>query len=145
MRSLSRLILLISCTLFLGTVGAVPVSAEEGRLGIELNKLEETDAGACRAMFLFRNGTTFSLSGFEMSLAVINSDGIIDRLLTLDAAPLPKARTTLKLFEIPERSCDGMSEMIMHDITTCTPQNGTEIDCYDVIELGSRSAVALTK
>ena len=37
-----------------------------------------------------------------MSLAIFDASGVIDRLLSIDAAPLPAARTTLKLFEIPD-------------------------------------------
>ncbi len=69
-----------------------------GQLVVELNKVEASDTGGCSAFFLFRNGTDNSFEGFEMSLAILDTNGVIDRLLSTDAAPLPVARTTLKLF-----------------------------------------------
>ncbi|CAN0590510.1 unnamed protein product, partial [Ectocarpus sp. 12 AP-2014] len=72
-----------------------------GDMTVELNKFEDIETGGCRAFFLFRNETGQSFDGFEMSLAILDGDGVIDRLLAIDAAPLPIARTTLKLFEIP--------------------------------------------
>jgi len=72
-----------------------PVRAQDGKLTVELNKFEASDTGGCRAFFLFRNETGNAFEGFEMSLAILDSDGVIDRLLNIDAAPLPVARTTL--------------------------------------------------
>lgn len=124
---------------------AFPVYAESGKLAVELNKVESIEGGGCRAFFLFRNGTENSFEGFEMSLAILDGSGVIDRLLSIDAAPLPLSRTTLKLFEIPEISCTDISEILLHEMTSCKPQNAEEIDCFPILELGSRAAPALVK
>ncbi len=124
---------------------APPVAAESGRLLVELNKFEEIDSGGCRAFFLFRNQTDNSFAGFEMSLAILDTNGVIDRLLAIDAAPLPVARTTLKLFEIPETSCAGISEILLHEITSCQPQNADEMDCFPILDLNSKTNAALVK
>jgi len=124
---------------------ALPAIAESGRLLVELNKFEEIDTGGCRAFFLFRNQTEKSFAGFEMSLAILDTNGIIDRLLAIDAAPLPVARTTLKLFEIPETTCAGISEILLHELTSCQPQNEDEMDCFPILDLNSRTSAALVK
>ncbi|MBY6067867.1 hypothetical protein KUW17_14010 [Leisingera aquaemixtae] len=120
-------------------------AAETGPLRVELNKAEEIEGGGCRAFFLFRNQTGKSFEGFEMSLAILDSQGVIDRLLSIDAAPLPVQRTTLKLFEIPEIACSNISEILLHDITSCQPQNEEQMDCFPILELGSRAAAQLVK
>lgn len=135
--------LAVLATLFVATSG--PASAEEGRLLVELNKFEDDAGGGCRAFFLFRNQTGLTLEGFEMSLAVLDRNGTIDRLLTIDAAPLPVARTTLKLFEIPETGCAEISEMLLYDVPNCRPQNAEAIDCFEIMDLASRAPVALVK
>ena len=114
-------------------------------LTVELNKFEEIDAGGCRAFFLFRNKTGKSFDGFEMSLAVLDGQGVIDRLLAIDAAPLPVARTTLKLFEIPEIACTNISEILLHELTSCQPQNEGEMDCFPMLVLDSKTAAPLVK
>lgn len=119
--------------------------AETGPLLVELNKAENIEEGGCRAFFLFRNKTGKSFSGFEMSLAILDGSGVIDRLLSVDAAPLPVQRTTLKLFEIPEISCGDISEILLHDVTSCQPQNEAEMDCFTILGLGSRNAIQLVK
>ncbi len=116
--------------------------AQEGKLVVELNKLEEIDNG-CRSFFLFRNGAETTLSGFEMSLAILDTDGVIDRLLTIDAAPLPANRTTLKLFEISDISCARIGEILLHEITTCEASGGEAPDCFGMLGLRSRADAQL--
>lgn len=129
----------------LAAVAAFPTLAAPGRLLVELNKFEEIDGGGCRAFFLFRNQTDQSFDGFEMSLAILDTNGVIDRLLAIDAAPLPVSRTTLKLFEIPEISCAGISEVLLHELTSCKPQNADEMDCFPILDLNSKTTAALVK
>ncbi len=137
---------IIRCIMLLLVTLANPVWADDtGSLGVELNKTEDIDGGGCRAFFLFRNQTGKSFAGFEMSLAVLDTNGVIDRLLSIDAAPLPVQRTTLKLFEIPEITCDGISEILLHDIPSCQPQNEEQMDCFPIVTLGSRTAAQLVK
>ena len=124
---------------------AGPVAAQDSRLTVELNKVEDAETGGCRAFFLFRNATDTTFEGFEMSLAILDAGGVIDRLLTVDAAPLPAARTTLKLFEVPELGCAQISEVLLHDVATCKPQNADEIDCFAIMDLVSRTQAAFVK
>ena len=119
--------------------------ADTGMLAIELNKFEANDVGGCRAFFLFRNQTEMAFEGFEMSLAVLGSDGVIDRLLTIDASPIPAARTTLKLFEIPEIACEEISEILLHELSSCQPQNAEQMDCFPILDLVSRTSAPLVK
>ncbi len=116
---------------------------ESKRLTVEINKFEAADEGTCRAFFLFRNDTGQTFEGFELSIAVLDTSGVIDRLLSVDAAPLPVARTTLKLFEIPEIGCDAISELIVHDIPSCKPENAEPMDCYAIVDWISRTGVRL--
>lgn len=122
-----------------------PLAAQDGRLSVELNKFEDAEGGGCRTFFLFRNGTGNSFEGFEMSLAILDGNGVIDRLLTIDAAPLPAARTTLKLFEIPETSCGAISEILLHEIGSCKPQNADEMDCFPILDLSSKASAQLVQ
>ncbi len=123
----------------------VAAHAEEGKLSIELNKFESGENGGCRAFFLFRNQTGNSFEAFEMSLAILDGNGVIDRLLSIDAAPLPVQRTVLKLFEIPEIDCANISEVLLHDLPACTPQNAEPIDCFPLLALASKTSASLAQ
>ncbi|MCK0149300.1 hypothetical protein MWU54_04645 [Marivita sp. S6314] len=137
-------ILSITCAALMSLPASQTV-AQSGTLGVELNKFETADGGGCQAYFLFRNQTGKSFEGFEMSLAVLDANGVIDRLLSIDAAPLPVQRTTLKLFAIPETDCANISEIVLHDMPVCKPQNEPDADCFAFIELGSKTNAALVK
>ncbi len=122
----------------LGALGH-PVAAQDGKLTVEMNKFEENDGGGCRAFFLFRNQTGKTFEAFEMSLAILDSNGVIDRLLSIDAAPLPAGRTTLKLFEIPEIACTSISEVLLHDIPGLQAAERGRTDCFPIlISLGQQ-------
>lgn len=141
-RFIATVVALAAMVLATGTAQAQDI---KGPLLVELNKFEEIEGGGCRSFFLFRNQTGLSFEGFEMSLAILDSNAVIDRLLSIDAAPLPVARTTLKLFEIPDISCTGISEILLHDMTSCKPQNADEADCFAIVELNSKTTAALVK
>ncbi|NBZ88815.1 hypothetical protein GV832_14575 [Rhodobacteraceae bacterium CYK-10] len=116
-----------------------------GRLLVELNKFEPAEGGGCRAYFLFKNDTGSSFEAFQMSLALFDKTGVIDRLLSVDAAPLPVARTTLKLFDIPGLACEDIAQVLLHDFPACTPQNGTALDCFGLVDISSRTPAALVE
>ena len=125
---------------------AAPGQAQTGRLGVELNKLEPgADGTGCRVFFLFRNGTGETFDAFEMSLALFDARGVIDRLLTVDAAPLPPSRTTLKLFDVPGLACDAVSEVLLHDLPACSVANRPGADCFGLIDLASKAAAPLVQ
>ena len=125
--------------------GTAAVAQDTGRLTAELNKLEQGEGTACRAFFLFRNATGRTMEAFEMSLAVLDAEGVIDQLVTVDAAPLPVDRTTLKLFEFPDVRCDGISDLLLHEVGACRPQNGEEMDCFAILDLASKADAGLVK
>jgi len=129
--------------LLLTVGGAESAHAQNAKLTVELNKFEDGENQSCQAFFLFRNNTEFTFEAFEMSLAILDKNGIIDRLLTIDAAPLNASRTSLKLFEVPEIACTDISEILMHEIGACRPQNGEEMDCFPLLELISRTSAKL--
>lgn len=128
-------------SLCVSLVFASQAAAQDRNITVELNKLEKSETGNCRAFFLFRNGTDQTLEAFELSIAILNTDGVIDSLLSIDAAPLPVQRTTLKLFEIPDIGCDSLSELIVHDIPACKPENAEPIECFSKIDWVSRADV----
>jgi hypothetical protein len=136
------------CGLAVALIGAAALpgaaAAEEAPLGIELNKLESFEAG-CRSFFLFRNRAEVAFDSFEMALAILDRGGVIDRLITLEAAPLPAQRTTLKLFEIPDIACEAIGTVLLHDITACTAATGPTGDCFAMVELTSLAPAPLVK
>ncbi|WP_390915600.1 hypothetical protein [Pseudosulfitobacter sp. SM2401] len=145
MKNFAKAAIYVAASLGLFVTNLHAQTAQSGKLTVELNKFEENETVGCRAFFLFRNQTELTLEGFEMSLAILNTEGIIDRLLSIDAAPISAARTTLKLFEIPEIACSEISEILLHELASCKPQNADEMDCFPLLDLISRTPAQLVK
>jgi hypothetical protein len=51
----------------------------------------------------------------------------------------------LKLFEIPESKCSTISEVLLHAIDACRPQNEDQMDCFPIIQLVSKTTAGLVK
>jgi hypothetical protein len=51
----------------------------------------------------------------------------------------------LKLFEVPQIACTDISEVLLHDVPVCKPQNAEATDCYPLIDLSSKTSAALVK
>ncbi len=138
-----KLIKLFTLAVALMTFGQMS-HAQDAQLNVELNKFEDVENG-CQAYFLFRNTTGQNFEGFEMSLAILDTNGVIDRLLTIDAAPLPINRTMLKLFAVPDLQCSSIGAILLHDVGVCKPQNGENMDCFPILSLNSRNTVQLVQ
>lgn len=127
-----------------GLGGAMQVAAGD-LVRVELNKVEAAQGGGCSTYFLFRNSFSEAFKVLEMSLAVMDKAGVINQLLTINAAPIPAERTTLKLFDIPDIDCGQISEILVHDIPACEAENTEAMACYSVVGLDSKAAIGLIK
>lgn len=119
-------------------------AAEPGRLGIELNKLEEV-TGACRAYLVFENGTDSAFTALKLDLVMFGPDGVIAKRLAVDGAPVPASKTIVKLFDIQGLGCGDVARILINDVMSCQDANGERSDCIGLIEPRSRSDVAFFK
>ena len=126
------------------TMLATPAIAAEGDLGIELNKLEPVGE-ACRAYLLFENKSGTSYDTLRLDLVLFGADGVIARRLGLEAAPLADGRSTVKMFELANQSCDSLGRVLLNDVTACKAGGADQADCIDRIKPTSRTKVPLGK
>ncbi len=120
-----------------------PAFAED-KVKLELNKLESHDAN-CRVYFVLTNETAAAFSELMLDLVVFDHDGIIQRHLAFDGAPLPDVRTRVKLFELETIACPNVGHILFNGVLDCRDETGERDDCLDVIAPSSRAAVALTQ
>jgi hypothetical protein len=121
---------------------AVPVAAvEPGQLGLELNALQQSDAG-CRITFLAENrlGSEIGKSSFE--LALFGADGGIDRLVALDFGMLPDGKSRVVQFELKQLACDDIGRVLVNDITACEGAALTPATCLAALVPATRTAAS---
>lgn len=111
---------------------------------IELNRLEP-GKDACRPYLVFRNRGDAALAAFTLELVLFDGEGFIKQQFTLDAAPLPAGKTSVKLFEIPGVDCAAIGRILLNQVTACAGADGALPDCMARIQASSRVPVGFFK
>jgi hypothetical protein len=135
---MQALLLLTFCTL------AGIASAQEIKL--ELNKLEpQPESNACRAYLVFDNSAGPAIEALQLDLILFDQDGVIARRLAVDTAPLRAAKTTVKLFDIPDLACTDIRRILINEVLECRDAEGPHTDCIERLTLSTRAETALVK
>ncbi len=113
-------------------------------LSIELNKLEP-QAGACRAYLVFDNPDGPALENLQMDLILFDQAGVIARRLAVDTGPLRAAKTSVKLFDIPDLPCNEIRRILVNEVLDCRDAAGLHDDCIERLTLSSRADAQLVK
>jgi hypothetical protein len=123
---------------------ALPGGAEPPKsINVELNKLEQ-EGGSCRAYLVIANPGTDAFSAFTLDLVIFDS-GTIVRRLAIELAPIRPAKTSVKVFDIPQTACGAIGSILVNDVTHCRDASGDVADCVDRISTSSKLSVTLSK
>lgn len=128
----------------LAAMPSFATDAEEGELGIELNKLEDSAEG-CRSIFVFDNRTGHELNRFRIDLILFDTAGVYSKQLLLDMAPLPEDKKTVTSFVLDDRACDQLGSVLVNDVPWCENGSGAALDCVGMLEVSSLAKVPLEK
>lgn len=132
---------LAALLLSVGTAGA---AATPGQITIELNKLVAQNQ-ACGLYFVVDNPTDSDLQALNVEAIFFRGDGIIDRQLALEFAPVRRASRHVKVFELKDMACDQVGSILINDAIACRDAAGPIADCLGRLAVSTRSAVTLTK
>jgi len=119
---------------------SAPVSAADGAITLELNKLESRK-DACRVYMVFTNKTDHALDSFKPELVVFDKDGIITARLVVEGGPLPAGKTKVKLFDIGGADCAGVGRLLVNGLAACTSAGKAVSGCLGRVKTTSRNAV----
>src|SRR5215472_376794 len=113
-------------------------------ISVELNRLED-QGGNCRAFIVVRNPGSTDYSGFALDLVIFDRGGTIMRRLAIDVAPVRPAKTSVKVFDIPETTCSAIGSILVNDVIHCRDASGDVAGCVDRLSTSSKLAVLLLK
>ena len=119
-------------------------SADTPALALELNKLEP-QGKACRVYLVVDNSSDAAFQALKVDLVVFRTDGVIDRRLLIDLAPVRAAKKSVKIFDLDALTCDAVGSVLVNDVTECRDATGPVLDCADRLKLSSRAGPSLTK
>jgi hypothetical protein len=126
---------------------AAPTAADDAAevlLGIQLNKLEDSDQG-CRSIFVFDNRTGHDLNRFRIDLILFDSKGVYSKQLVLDMAPMHQDKKTVTSFLLHDQACGEVGSVLVNDVPWCENGSGASIDCVGMLEVSSLASVPLHK
>jgi len=114
-------------------------ASADARLTVELNRLETAERG-CRFTFVMRNGLPQPIDQLGLEIAMFGPDGAVTGVVTLDAGALPRAKTRVKRFIVPDIACDNVTRVLLNDVTACEGEALSPQLCIGKLDLSTRVA-----
>jgi len=71
--------------------------------------------------------------------------GTIAQRLAIELSPIRPAKTTVKVFDIPQTACGGIGSILVNDVIHCRDASGDVADCINRISTSSKLPVTLSK
>jgi len=137
---LAAALLVTGLCLSAGTASA----AGKGGIGVELNKLEAA-GDACRAYLLLSNGTAAAFTALKLDLVTFDTDGIVQRRVAVEAAPIGAGKTSLKVFDISGIQGQAIGRMLLNGVMSCKGAKAEHADCLALVSVSSRAAQPFIK
>lgn len=128
----------------LSTMLGTAAIAEDGKVGVELNKTED-QAGGCRLYFVLDNGIPAAFDIYKLDLVMFGTDGVIARRLAVEVGPLRPTKTSVKLFDVAGLACTGIGSVLVNDVLSCKSGADEQANCIDKVSVASRAKITLTK
>jgi hypothetical protein len=129
-----------------GALGTSPLWAQDATppITVELNKLEPADQ-ACRLFLLLQNHSDQIYDALTLELVSFDKDGLIGQRLAVDLAPVRAQKTSVRLFDLPDTSCDAIGRVLLNDVSACSVGGAVVDACLDRLQVSSRGPVSLFK
>ena len=118
--------------------------APDGSIQAELNKLEPRN-GDCRAYLVLENKSASAFKALKLDIVIFGTDGIVERRLAVQGAPLPLGKTHLKVFEVSDLPCERIARLLLNDVLDCADSTGPRDNCLALLSTTARAAVPFIK
>ncbi|MBI1219500.1 MAG: hypothetical protein GC186_13235 [Rhodobacteraceae bacterium] len=102
--------------------------AETAGIGLELNKAGDVN-GACRLTYVATNGAGQDFDKLSLDVVVFDAAGIASQRLILDFGAMPKDKTKVVEFDLPNTACNKVSRLLLNDVLQCTAGGAAVSGC----------------
>jgi len=131
----------IAAAALAATLAMPALAAETGTIGVEFNDLQTADDG-CRAVFVLNNGLETPLDELTLRVVAFDKDQHATLFLSLATGALPAGKTRILRFALGEGvACDGISRLVLDDVTACDGAGLDPAKCLAAIRLSSRAGL----
>lgn len=118
--------------------------AQAGGIEVELNKLEPVE-NACRAYLVTQNLSGQRFDSVQLDVVMFDNDGIVARRLAVQIGPMPKNKTSIKVFDIKDLNCQDIGQLLLNDVIQCQDDSGARDDCLSLLSVSQRGNVPFIK
>ena len=140
----NKLGIILSVYLCLAFGAANGVSAQEGKLVIELNKVEAAD-NECRLHFDVFNGTALQFRVVSADLVFFDSEGVMSSTTLVSFGRLHPNKHHFQSFSFPGVVCGNISRILVNDLRQCRPNGGEAFDCLSALSVSHKGRIELTR
>jgi len=123
-------------------LASMPLPAAEGP-GIQLNRLQQKD-NDCVAYLVVENPTGMTYTSLKMDLVLFQTNGVIERRLSLDLSPVLPSKTRVSLYQFADLNCDSLGKVLVNEITECQAETALP-DCINQFHFDSLAGIPLFK
>lgn len=127
-----------------GLVQEAKAQQDQDSITVELHKLEPSDKG-CGVYIVISNTSSTAYDAFKLELAIFKTDGIIDRILTLNLAPILPSKRSAKAFELEGAKCEDIGSFLVNGVGECRTADQAEQDCLARLKVSSLTTVGISK
>lgn len=123
-----------------------PAAAQEGAgekpapIKLQLNKTE-TAGEACRITMVVDNSRGAGLKTYKVDLFAFDTDGVAQKRVAVELAPLPPHKTTVKIFDFPGIACAKVGRILLNDVLACDGGDGAREACLERTETESKAGI----
>ena len=119
---------------------AVPVSAAERPIMVELNRLEAA-ASSCRGYFVVRNELPETIDELRLDVFLFDQKGVVLRRVGLTFPDLRAKRSKVILFDLAETPCAEIGRLLVNEVLGCSTAGSTPLrNCPDQLATSSRAS-----
>ncbi|WP_068087803.1 hypothetical protein [Polycladidibacter stylochi] len=129
-------------TVLLPTAVFASEQATKSAIVFQLNNTQQVES-ACRMSLMLVNKTGTEITDMAVDLILIDAEGGVGDLLTLESGRLPKGKTRVQQYDLPQTSCDSISSVLVNDVSLCEGKGLEPTTCLDLLSINSRIATKL--
>ena len=129
---------------------AVPATAQEAAgekpapVKLQLNKTE-TAGDACRITMVVDNSKGAALKTFKVDLFAFDTEGVAQKRVAVDLAPIASHKTSVKIFDFPGIACAKVGRILLNDVLACDGGEGAREGCLERTDVESKAGISFDR
>jgi hypothetical protein len=130
-----------ACSIVLWVAYAgIGMAAGEAGLEIELNKIEQTDAG-CRLTFKSTNFLNVRLDSFSMEVYLLDPRGVALQSVQFSFGPIAASKARFAKFDLRDRTCAEIGGIFVNEFKSCKADVDISEQCRDTLKIRNLTTV----